>query len=395
MAELTVQDIAAPTRSVLRSQKNAAVLMAEVTAIDIARRVVCLDYAEIAYDYLVLAAGAETAYFGHDAWSGVATGLKCADDALEIRKRVLLAFELAEREADPFRRRELLNFVVIGGGPTGVELAGALAELARTVLAKDFRAIDPRSAQIHLVEAGPRLLDAFPPDLSDKASEQLIELGVKVLVGARVVGVDAHGVDLASGGRLTSSTVLWTAGVQPVPLAKTVDAARDRSGRIIVGADLSIPGHPEAFVVGDLAYVVQDGRALPGVSPVAMQEGRAAARAIARSVRGLPRKPFRYFDKGTMATIGRSRAVAQSGRLHLSGFLAWIAWLLVHIWYLIGFRNRLAVMLNWAWTYLTFRRGARVITGLHPLPVPTRAQLPRAQESVADAVESRATHRPA
>jgi NADH dehydrogenase len=350
--------------------------MAEVQSIDLEGRKVSLDAGALGYDFLVLAAGAETSYFAHPEWEAIAPGLKSADDAVEIRKRVLLAFELAEREADPYRRRELLNFAVIGGGPTGVELAGALAELARMALARDFRAIDPASAQIHLVEAGPRILPSFAPDLADKAEGQLEHLGIRVLTGARVTAVDEHGVDLAGGGRITTGTVLWTAGVRPSPLAAQLAVARDSAGRIVVGSDLSIPGHPEAFAIGDIASLVQDGVLLPGVSPVAMQEGEAVARTIARTLRGQAPTPFRYRDKGSMATIGRSHAIAQVGRFHLSGFIAWLTWLVVHIWYLIGFRNRLVVMLNWAWTYLTFRRGARVISGLrHPL-VPTHPAVP-------------------
>ena len=392
-ASLSVQDIAAPTRSILRTQKNAAVLMAEVCSIDLEGHHVVLDAGVLGYDFLVLAAGAATTYFGHPEWERIAPGLKCADDAIEIRKRILLAFELAEREGDPYRRRELLNFAVVGGGPTGVELAGAIAELARMALARDFRAIDPRSAQVHLVEAGPRILPTFPEDLGEKALRQLRSLGVRIVTSAQVSAVDEHGVDLGGGGRITAATVLWTAGVRPSPLAAELPVARDAAGRIIVEPDLSIPGHPEAFAIGDLACFVQDGAPLPGVSPVAIQEGRAVARTIERSLpesraracsranlhgslSGDPRTPFRYRDKGAMATIGRSRAIAQLGAIHLSGFVAWLAWLTVHLWYLIGFRNRFIVVLNWAWTYLTFSRGARVISGLRQPLVPTHPAVP-------------------
>jgi NADH dehydrogenase len=375
-ASLSVQDIAAPTRSILRTQKNGAVLMAEVRSIELERRRVVLDAGVLDYDFLVLAAGAEPNYYGHPEWEAIAPGLKCADDAVEVRKRVLLAFELAEREGDLYRRRELLNFTVIGGGPTGVELAGALAELAKKALARDFRAIDPTSAQIHLVEAGPRILPTFAPDLAEKALRQLKHLGVRVLTGTRVTAVDEHGVDLGGGGRIATATVLWTAGVQPSPLAAELGVSRDAAGRIVVEPDLSIPGYPEAFAIGDVASFVQDGAPLPGLSPVAIQEGRAVARSIARTLRGEARTPFRYRDKGTLATVGRARAIAQLDGVHLSGFVAWVTWLIVHIWYLIGFRNRLVVMLNWAWTYLTFHRGARVISGLrHPL-VPIHPTVP-------------------
>jgi NADH dehydrogenase len=372
MAALSTQDIAAPTRAVLRRFKNTTVLLAEVIGVDLPQRRVQLDVGVLSYDYLILAAGAEPNYFGHDEWESNAPGLKSLDDAVELRRRVLLAFELAEREGDPFRRRELLNFVIIGGGPTGVELAGALGELSRRVLAKEFRSIDPSSAQIYLLEAGSRILPTFAPDLSEKALRQLEELGIKVILDSRVVRVDEHGVTLTRGAHVSSATVVWAAGVRPTPLAAKLGVPRDRVGRIIVGEDLSIPGHPEAFAIGDLSSFTQDGAPLPGLSPVAMQEGRAAANAIIRTLRGQERKRFHYVDKGTMATIGRTRAIAQIARIHLSGWIAWFTWLFVHIWYLIGFRNRLAVLLNWAWTYITFRSGSRVITGLHHPPIPRR-----------------------
>jgi NADH dehydrogenase len=376
MAGLSAQEIAAPTRSILSRQRNAAVLLADVTGVDLAEKRVDLDAGSIPYDYLIVAAGAQTSYFGHEEWATIAPGLKTAEDALEVRSRVLLAFELAEREFDPIRRRELLNFAVIGGGPTGVELAGALGELARNVLARDFRSIDPASAQIHLVEAGPRILPTFTEDLSTAALLALRRLGVKVLTMAKVVGVDEHGVDLAGGGRINSATTIWTAGVRPSPLASRLGVETDRAGRVKVARDLSIPGHPEAFVIGDMAAFEQDGAPLPGVSPVALQEGRAAAESIRRSLRGLPRREFRYRDKGMLATIGRSSAVAQLQHARLHGFVAWIVWLVVHIWYLIGFRNRVVVLVDWAWAYLTYQRGARVVTA--PLPSP-RARLQAAR----------------
>lgn len=367
-AALSATDVAAPTRSILAHQENVAVMLDEVIGIDLESRSVALADRKISYDYLIVAAGAETSYFGHEDWRVLAPGLKCLDDAIEIRRRVLLAFERAEIESDPERRRELLNFAVIGGGPTGVELAGALSELARGVLARDFRSIDPASAQVVLIEAGPRIFPTFTEDLSRKAVTQLEELGVKVVTSARVASIDAHGLALASGERVSAGTILWAAGVRPSRLGQSLGVERDRTGRVIVADDLSIPGHPEAFVIGDMAAFVDRGKVLPGLSPVAMQEGRAVARSISATIRGLKRRPFRYVDKGTMATIGRSRAVAQVRSLHLSGWIAWITWLLVHIWYLIGFRNRLFVMLNWAWSYLTYKRGARVISGLHQPP---------------------------
>ena len=385
-ASLAASDIATPIRSVLSKQSNASVLLANVVGIDLQAKRVLLEHDDLPeiesalqrgqhiegcnYDFLILAAGAESSYFGHDDWERRAPSLKRLDDALEIRKRILFAFEEAERERDAELRRRLLNFVVIGGGPTGVELAGALSELARRVLAHDFRRIDPRSAKVTLIEAGPRILSAFPEELSAKAAAQLNALGVQIVTGARVIGVDDLGVSLRDGGRLISATVIWAAGVRPSPLLDTLGVGRDACGRVLVEPDLSISGHPEVFAIGDVANVKQDGAPLPGLSPVAMQEGRAAARAITRTLANEPRTPFRYFDKGTMATIGRSRAVADVRGLRLSGSLAWMAWVVVHIWYLIGFRNRLVVMMNWAWSYLTFKRGARLITGLrHHAPL--------------------------
>jgi NADH dehydrogenase len=371
-AGLSPADIASPTRSILARQRNTTVLLAEAEFIDLSQRRVVLDEGELEYDFLVLAAGAETNYFGCDGARGVAPGLKSLTDALDVRRRVLLAFETAEREGDPHVRRELLNFTVIGGGSTGVELAGALAELAHTVLARDFRSIDPTSAEVHLVEAGPRLLPGFDEKLSDCADRALGRLGVNVIVGERVAGVDAHGVNLEGGGHIVSATTIWAAGVRPVPLVTTLSGVTfDRAGRVVVERDLSIGGHPEAFVIGDLAAFEQDGVPLPGLAPVAMQEGQVAAANIERTIRGMPRVAFRYRDKGTMATIGRSRAVAELGGFSLTGFVAWIAWLVVHILYLIGFRNRAVVMFTWAWSYVTYKRGARIITGV-PRP-PTLA----------------------
>jgi NADH dehydrogenase len=364
MAGLSPADIAQPIRSIVYRQANATVLMAEATRVDLGSRFVRFDDGgSLPWDFLVVACGADTSYFGHDDWAKVAPGLKSLEDAVAIRQRVLLAFELAEREDDPKRREELLSFVVIGGGPTGVELAGALAELARFVLARDFRSIDPSAASVRLVEAGPRILPSFPEDLSASALAQLRQLGVEVRTHSRVSSIEPGGVRL--GGELTPcSVVLWAAGVQANGLTKSLGVPLDRLGRVLVNDDLSVPGHPRAFVIGDAALVRgEDGKPLPGVSPVAMQEARAVARSIERTLAGKEAGAFHYVDKGSMATIGRSRAIAMMRKVHLSGWIAWLAWLLVHIWYLIGFKNRLVVMINWAWSYVTYRRGARLITG--------------------------------
>ncbi|MCI0661358.1 MAG: NAD(P)/FAD-dependent oxidoreductase [Acidobacteria bacterium] len=366
MAGLSPADIASPIRSILRNQKNATVLLAEATGVDYAEQSVGVRdderEAKIHYDYLVLATGGRTSYFGHNEWERVAPGLKDLDDAVEIRRRVLLAFEGAEKEDDPQRRRDLLTFVVVGGGPTGVELAGAIAELARFVLARDFRSINPRSAEILLLEGGPRILPAFASDLSESAQRQLYELGVKVRVNAQVTNIDEDGVYL---GRelIRSATVIWGAGVNATSFTGSLGVDLDRSGRMNVQPDLSLPNHPHVFAIGDMTRFLQDGKPLPGVSPVAMQMGRTVARNIQNDLAGKPRENFRYFDKGNMATIGRKAAIAQIGSIHLSGFIAWMAWLMVHIFFLIGFRNRIAVLFNWAWSYFTYQRGARLITG--------------------------------
>ncbi len=361
-AALNPSDIAVPIRRVLRRQENASVLLGEATAVDVAARKVILADGEIPYDYLIIATGAAHSYFGHDDWARVAPGLKTIEDALEIRRRILLAFEAAEREADPGRRRELLTFVVVGGGPTGVELAGALAEIARRILRQDFRSIDPASARVLLVEAGPRLLPAFDARLSEKAARALRRLGAEVVTDSPVTSIDATGVSLGAR-RIPSRNVLWAAGVAASPLARSLGVPLDRAGRVAVTPELTLPGHAEVFVIGDLATLQQDGRPVPGVAPAAQQMGRHAARNILRALDGLPYEPFHYRDKGSLATIGRAAAVAQFGRVLLSGFLAWMAWLLIHIYFLIGFRNRLLVMLQWAWLYLRYESGARLITG--------------------------------
>jgi NADH:quinone reductase (non-electrogenic) len=362
MAGLSPADIASPIRSVLSRQENARVLLGEVTRVDLAGRRVVLQEGELAYDWLVLATGAETSYFGHHEWEGIAPGLKSLEDAVRIRQQVLLSFEIAERIDDEKERERLLSFVVIGGGPTGVELAGALAELSRFVLARDFRAIRPDSARILLLEGGSRILASFPEELSARATEQLEELGVHVRTGATVTRIERDGVWLG-GEHLPASVVIWAAGVRATPITGTLGVDIDRAGRVPVLPDLTIKGHPDAFVIGDAALVLDArGQPLPGVSPVAMQEARTVARSIALGIDGKPRVSFHYFDKGSMATIGRSRAIAQMGRIRLSGFLAWLAWLTVHLWYLIGFRNRFVVMFTWFWSYVTYRRGARLIT---------------------------------
>jgi NADH dehydrogenase len=342
----------------------------------------------LAYDYLVLAPGAGTHYFGHDDWSLFAPGLKSIDDAVEIRRRVLLAFEAAEREPSAEKRAQLLSFVVIGGGPTGVELAGSIAELSRFALGRDFRLAHPSEARVLLIEGGPRLLPAFDPELSERAVLQLAELGVHVRTGTIVEGIGPHGVRLRTGETLLADTVVWAAGVACSPLIRALhpQVEVDRQGRAVVREDCSLPNHAEAFVIGDAAYFLDaQGHTLPGVSPTAMQMGRYVARLIqseagkAGEPAPVKRPAFVYVDKGSMATIGRSRAIAQVRNLHLHGFLAWLAWLAVHIWYLIGFRNRLLVMFDWAWSYLTYRRGARLITGGRLLPGPP-LELPEAEE---------------
>ncbi len=367
-AGLSPGEIAAPIRWILRSRRNVEVLMSEVQDFDLARKVVKLQDGEVAYDYLIVASGASHAYFGHDDWEPFAPGLKTIEDALEIRRRVLLAFELAERQAASGKEQVQLNFVVVGGGPTGVELAGTLAEIARRALANEFRTIDPRKTRIVLLEGGPRLLPAYPEDLSRSAEEQLRRLGVEVHTSAMVTGVEPGAVQMGKT-RWPAAVILWAAGVAASPLGKKLGGPVDRAGRVLVNPDLSLPGHPEVFVIGDLAALKdENGKWLPGVAPVAMQEGKATAHNIAAELRGEPRKNFHYFNKGSLATIGRAAAVADFGKIHISGFVAWLAWLFVHIFFLIGFRNRIIVMVQWAWSYFTYERGARLITGDKSLP---------------------------
>jgi NADH dehydrogenase len=371
MAQLAASDISASIRAIVARQRNTRVLLGEVTGIDLDRREISTQDGTLDYDYLVVAGGARPNYFGKEAeWSRLAPSPKGIDAGHEIRRRVLFAFEEAEAlEVDSSLRRRLLEFVVVGGGPTGVEFAGALAELSQRGLARDFRRIDPSTAKVHLIEGGPLLLPGFPEDLSRKAARQLQALRVVIHTGQHVSDIDRNGVTLSNGERIDASTVIWAAGVKPVALAAMLPGSHDHHGRVPVQPDLSIPAHPEAFVIGDMAHLEQDGEVLPGLSPVAMQEGRAAARSVRRDLRGQAREPFRYFDKGMLATIGRSRAVGVVGRLHFSGLVAWLVWAFVHIFYLISFRNRFFVAMQWAWSYVTQNHAARIITGLrHPLP---------------------------
>ncbi len=361
-AALSPAEIAAPIRGILRRQRNARVLLGEVTSVDPLARRVRLESSELAYDFLILAAGATHSYFAHAGWERHAPGLKTIEDALEIRRRVLLAFEQAECEEGAEARRELLTFAVIGGGPTGVEMAGACAEIARNTLASDFRRIDPRGSRVVLIEAGPRILPAYPEELSQKAERQLEALGVEVRTRSPVTGVEAAAVQIGAD-QLAARTIVWAAGVQGSPLARSLRADLDRAGRVRVQPDLTLPGHPSLFVIGDLAALEQDGQPLPGVAPAAMQMGQHAAANVARAVRGEPLAAFRYRDKGSLATIGRRRAVAIVGAVRLSGLVAWLAWLGIHIYFLIGFRNRLVVLLTWAWAYVTYDRSARLILG--------------------------------
>jgi NADH dehydrogenase len=366
MAGLSPADIAVPIRSVLGRFENIQVLLGEIVGMDLAAHTATLDGGDpIRFDWVVIATGAKPNWFGHDEWSKYALGLKTVDEALNMRERMLLAFEAAERETDPEVRRRLLTFVVIGGGATGVEIAGALSELGRWVLARDYRTLRHEKPRVVLIEGMNRLLAAgYRESLSASALRQLKELGVEVMLGRRVLGIDARGVTF-DGGRIDSTTVLWTAGVKARSLSQKLGVELDRSGRILVREDCSIPNHLHAFAIGDVARFVPAGASEPlvGIAPVAIQMGQYVARAIARDVRGEPRRPFHYLDKGIMATIGRSRAVVQIGRLELSGLVAWLFWTFVHILYLIGFRNRLVVMIDWAWAYLTYGRGARLITG--------------------------------
>jgi NADH dehydrogenase len=384
-AALNPSDIASPIRSVLRRQKNTEVLLAEATEVDVAKRRVrfsdggCLDY-----DYLIVATGAHHSYFGHEEWEPLAPGLKSLEDALEIRRRVLLAFELAERERDPVLRHAYLTFVIVGGGPTGVETAGAVAEVRRYALRRDFRHIDPGEATVMLLEGGPRLLPSYPPELSEKAKLDLRRLGVEVRTETLVTDIQPGWVR-AAGWTIPTRTVIWAAGNTASSLLKSLDAPLDRVGRAIVEPDCTIPGHPEVFVLGDAAaFNHQEGGTLPGICPVAIQMGEYTARTIVGDLAGRPRRAFRYWDKGQLAVVGRGHAVADIWRFHLSGFIAWLTWIFVHIFFLIGFRNRVLVMIQWAWSYFTYGLGARIITeDVHLPPVRPTADCPPEEVAVA------------
>ena len=413
-AGLSPGEIASPIRSIFRSDKNVEVLMAEVTGFDLDRRIVETPDLALPYDYLIVAAGASHAYFGHDEWEPFAPGLKSIEDAIEIRRRMLLAFELAERQTVAGGPAPPLNFVIVGGGPTGVELAGTLAEICHHALTNEFRSIDPARAHILLVEGGPRVLPVYPPDLSASAEQQLHRLGVEVRTSTMVTRIEPGAVYFGDT-RHEAAVILWAAGVAASPLGKKLGAPIDRAGRVLVEPDLSLPGHPEAFVIGDLAAAKDaEGKMLPGVAPVAIQEGRFVAKVIRKEIQPRsgeriqpaaravgtqatkqqapegrkssdansasaprfavetnlqpPRPAFHYWDKGSLATIGRAAAVADFGRIHISGFVAWLSWLFVHIFFLIGFRNRVLVFIQWAWSYVTYERGARLITGSTDLP---------------------------
>jgi NADH:quinone reductase (non-electrogenic) len=373
-AGLSAPEIAQPIRSILSNRPDVTVLLDEATDFDLPQRKVILRESTLDYDFLVLAMGSQTGYFGHAEWESFAPGLKSLEDALRLRSRILLAFEQAENESNPAERDKLLTIVVVGGGPTGLELSGAFAELARTVLKRDFRRIDPTQARIILVEGAPRVLLNYPPDLSASAQRQLETLGVQVRTSTPVKNIRDREVELAGGEIIRAGNIVWAAGVSAVPLTRKLGVELDKAGRVQVNPDLSVPGHPEIFAIGDLALVMdKDGKPVPGICPAAMQMGQHVARIIAKELNTganrSPRPPFEYWNKGTMATIGRSAAVAWIGRLKISGFPAWLAWLFVHLIFLIGFRNRLAVLLQWTYSYFAYKRGARIIT--NPPPAPT------------------------
>jgi NADH dehydrogenase len=362
LAVLSPAEIASPVRTVVRRAHNIEVLLGQVIGFDLEKHLVRIDALELSYDYLIVAAGATHAYFGHPEWEEFAPGLKTLEDALEIRRRVLLAFENAELEVIAGRACPPLTFVVIGAGPTGVELAGAISDIAGRYLQKEFRAIDPRQSKIILLEGGPRVLPAYPEDLSASAQRQLESMGVEVRTNAMVTNVQAGAV-LVGKEKIPAEVILWGAGVSASPLGKMLGVPTDKAGRVIVQPDLTVPGHPEVFVAGDLASAQRkNGQPVPGVAPAAIQMGKFAARQIKRSLEGKPREHFEYWNKGLLATIGRSHAVADFGKMHISGYFAWLAWLFIHLLFLIGFRNRLFVMTEWAWAYFTYNHGARLIT---------------------------------
>lgn len=368
---LSAPEIAQPIRSILSNRQDVTVLFNKAVDFDLARKRVLMEKGVLDYDYLVLALGGQTGYFGHPEWEQFAPGLKTLDDALRIRSQILLAFERAENETDPSERERLMTIVVVGGGPTGVELAGAFAELTRTVLNRDFRHIDPTKAHIVLIEGSPLILSHLPPDLSASAQRQLEALGVQIRNNIHVKDIRAGAVELANGEIIRAGNIIWAAGVSATPLTKQLGVELDKAGRVKVNHDLSVPGHPEIFAIGDMALLLQEnGKPVPGVSPAAMQMGKHVAKIISAeinaSAKPATRPAFKYWDKGTMATIGRSAAVAWMGKLKFSGWLAWLAWLFVHLIFLIGFRNRLAVLFQWAYSYFSYKRSARIITYLPP-----------------------------
>ena len=373
-AALAPSDITAPIRWILRSQRNTEVLMAEARDIDTARRVVRVDddLRELPYDYLIVAPGSRHSYFGHDEWEPYAPGLKAIEDASEIRRRFLLAYEIAEKFEDPKEQDEYLTFVVVGGGPTGVELSGAIPFIAKKALVAEFRRVDTRRTRVILVEAGPRILPSFPEDLAQHAARDLADLGVEVRLNSFVTKVEADGV-WVGGEKIHARTAFWAAGNKASPLGKFLGAPLDSAGRVKVNDDLSVPGHPEIFAIGDLATFQQDGRMVPWVAPAANQQGAFAAKSIIRDTRRQPRKKFHYFNKGDLATIGRSRAIADFGRVRFAGRLAWFLWLFVHIMYLVGFRNRIVVFIEWAYAYFTYQAGVRLITDVERYKPPPQS----------------------
>jgi len=385
-ASLSPAEIASPIRGILQRAQNVNVMLGKVSGIDLERHEVLAEGRRVPYDTLVLATGAQHAYFGHGDWAAFAPGLKTIDDATYIRRRILLAFEKAETETDPAERARLLNFVIVGGGPTGVEMAGAIAELANRALAEDFRSIDPRAARIILVEAAPRLLTPFDPPLSEAARTSLEQLGVEVRLGTPVTALDGAGVSVGTE-RIEARTVIWGAGVIASPAGEWLGAETDRAGRVKVTPDLSVPGHPDIFVIGDTAAIDDaNGNPLPGVAPVAKQQGNYVAALLIARQKGKTVAPFRYRDLGSLATIGRKRAIIQMGRLKMKGFIAWLLWCVAHIYYLIGFRNRFVVAISWLWNYITFQRATRLITGMSganvealPMPEDERTILRQAQ----------------
>ena len=387
-AGLSPAEIAAPIRSIMARHRNVEVLLGEVYGFDLTHHVVKLHGFELSYDYLVVAAGASHAYFGHDEWEAFAPGLKTIEDALEIRRSVLLAFELAERQAATTGHHRPLSLVIVGAGPTGVELAGTLAEISRRSLRDDFRNIDPSQTRIILLEAGPSVLASYPQDLRESALRQLRKLGVDVRLNSAVTDVRPGEISVGSD-VIPATLVFWAAGVSASPLGRELGAPTDRNGRVLVDADLTLPGHPEVFVIGDLASLKQsEGTLLPGVAPVAMQQGRWVAKQIAADMAGKPRKPFHYVDKGSLATIGRAAAVADFGKVHISGFLAWLSWLFIHIFFLVGFRNRIIVMIQWAWSYFTYDRGARLITDAPNAEAPSTRDAPNNNDASASPTQA-------